>query len=441
MVPVVALVGRPNVGKSTLFNRLTGSREALVAAEPGVTRDRRYHYLHNGSAEAVLVDTGGLPTVASSSLEEALIAQTEFAVDEADRVVVVLDAQVGCTVGDHELLDRLRRSGKPLIIAVNKVDGRPVAEALAEFSELGASRLHGISATRGIGVAALRDAALPQDAPDGAVARQETGAEIRLAVVGRPNAGKSTMVNRLLGQERLLVSEQPGTTRDSIDVSLRRGQRDWVLVDTAGIRRKSKVDTGSLEHDSVLQAVRSIHRAQVVVAMIDAASGAADQDAALVALARDSGRAVVVALNQCDRLDRDEQRAARAQLERHLRFAQELPVVQTSGRTGFGLGRLLQQAALLHDAAARHFPTPGINTFLKAAVESNSPPRVRGGRVRIRYGHQGGTHPLRIVLHGTRLELLPPAYLRYLAGAFRKRYRLPGVPVAFVCRDARRARP
>lgn len=428
MLPVVALVGRPNVGKSTLFNRLTGSARALVADLPGVTRDRRYGLLRDGARACVLIDTGGVAP-AADGFARALQRQTEQAIGEADRLVLVADARDGCVAADRELHARLRRVGKPVAVAVNKVDGADAAAAAAEFAELGAAELHALSAKRGSGVPALRAALLPPAAAEEAA--EAFPAAPRLAVIGRPNAGKSTLVNRLLGAERLLVSPEPGTTRDSIDVPFAHAGRELVLVDTAGVRRRARARADELERACAAQALSAVQRAQVALLVIDAAAGAAEQDAALAAFALDAGAAVAVALNQCDRLDRAEQAWAQQRLARRLRFAPWAPVARTSGARGFGLGRLLRQALALHAAAGRRFPTPQVNEFLQQALLRNPPPRGRGGRCRLRYAHQGGTHPLRIVLHGARLEALPEAYLRYLAGEFRRAHRLPGVPVRF----------
>ena len=431
MIPVVALLGRPNVGKSTLFNRLTGSQDALVADIPGVTRDRRYRLANHEGRTFVVVDTGGM-TEAHTEMEQGLMRQTEQAIAEADILVLVLDAQEGCVVSDQELHARLRTCGKPLLVAVNKVDGRDPHAAVAEFAELGAGALFGISAKRGSGIAALLESAVPVQA--GSAEPEPDSNRMRISVIGRPNAGKSTLINRLLKSDRLVVSPEPGTTRDSIDVQLEFRRRKMTLVDTAGIRRKSRVEPDSLEGFSVAQALRSVQRAQVAVVVIDSEQGAAEQDTALAALALDAGRAVVVALNKCDLLDSEQQAWAEQRLGRRFQFASYLPVVRTSGIRGSGLGRLLREAVLLHDAAGRNFSTPEINNFLRRAVQRNPPPQVRGGRIRIRYGHQGGNHPLRLVLHGSRLELMPQAYRRYLANQFRRAYRLPGVPVALTCR-------
>lgn len=427
MLPIVALVGRPNVGKSTLFNRLTGSARALVADLPGVTRDRRYGLLRDGARACVLIDTGGVAP-AGDGFARALQRQTEQAIDEADRLVLVADAREGCVAADRELHARLRRVGKPVAVAVNKVDGAAAAAAAAEFAELGAAALFALSAKRGSGVPALAAALLPAAAEQ---EEEEFPDAVRLAVIGRPNAGKSTLINRLLGAERLLVSAEPGTTRDSIDVPFAHAGRELVLVDTAGVRRRARARADELERACAAQALSAVQRAQVALLVIDAAAGAAEQDAALASFALDAGRAVAVALNQCDRLDRAGQAWARQRLERRLRFAPWLPVVGTSGARGFGLERLLREALRLHAAAGRRFPTPQVNEFLQRALQRNPPPRGRGGRCRVRYAHQGGTHPLRIVLHGARLEALPDAYLRYLAGEFRRAQRLPGVPVRF----------
>lgn len=431
MIPVVALLGRPNVGKSTLFNRLTGSQDALVADIPGVTRDRRYRLANYNGRAFVVVDTGGM-TEAHTEMEQGLMRQTEQAIAEADILVLVLDAREGCVASDRELHTRLRTCGKPLLVAVNKVDGRDPHAAVAEFAELGASALFGISAKRGSGVTALLESAIPAQAE--AADPEPDPNRIRISVIGRPNAGKSTLINRLLQSDRLVVSPEPGTTRDSIDVQLEFRDRKMTLVDTAGIRRKSRIEPDSLEGFSVAQALRSIQRAQVAMVVIDSEQGAAEQDVALAALALDAGRAVVVALNKCDLLDSEQRTWVEQRLGRRFQFASYLPIVRTSGVRGSGLGRLLREAVLLHDAAERSFSTPEVNNFLRRAVQQNPPPRVRGGRIQIRYGHQGGNHPLRLVLHGSRLELMPQAYRRYLANRFRRAYRLPGIPIALTCR-------
>ncbi len=431
MIPVVALLGRPNVGKSTLFNRLTGSRDALVADIPGVTRDRRYRLANHNGRPFVVVDTGGM-TEAHTEMEQGLMRQTEQAIAEADILVLMLDAQEGCVASDQELHARLRTCDKPLLVAVNKVDGRDSHAVLAEFAELGANALFGISAKRGSGVAALLESAIPVQAES--VEPEPDPTRIWIAVIGRPNAGKSTLINHLLKSDRLVVSPEPGTTRDSIDVQLEFRGREMTLVDTAGIRRKSRIESDSLEGFSVAQALRAVQRAQVAMVVIDSEQGAAEQDVALAALALDAGRAVVVAFNKCDLLDSEQQAWAAQRLGRRFQFASYLPIIRTSGVRGSGLGRLLRETVLLHDAAERSFSTPEINNFLRQAVQQNPPPRVRGGQIQIRYGHQGGNHPLRLVLHGSRLELMPQAYRRYLANRFRKAYRLPGVPIALTCR-------
>ena len=436
MIPVVALLGRPNVGKSTLFNRLTRSQDALVADIPGVTRDRRYRLANHNGRDYVVVDTGGI-TEAGTEIEQGLMRQTEQAVAEADILMLLLDAREGCVASDREIHARLRACGKPLLVVVNKVDGRDAHAAVAEFAELGVSALFGISAKRGSGVGTLLDSAIPVQAESANPDSDSDLDRIQVSVIGRPNAGKSTLINRLLKSDRLVVAPEPGTTRDSIDVRWEFRGRKMTLVDTAGIRRKSRVEAGSLEGVSVAQALRSIQRAKVVVVVIDSEQGVAEQDAALAALALDAGRAVVVSLNKCDLLDSERQAWAEQRLDRRLKFAPYLPVVRTSGIQGSGLGRLSREAIMLHDAAARSFSTPEVNDFLRRAVRQNPPPRSRRGRIQIRYGHQGGNHPLRLVLHGSRLELMPQAYRRYLANRFRQAYRLPGVPVALTCRKAR----
>lgn len=430
MLPVLAIVGRPNVGKSTLFNLLTASRNALVADEPGLTRDRQYGYADLDGKRAVVVDTGGL--AGADGLAAAAEAQTWQAVAEATQVLLLVDARSGLGPADGELAARLRVAGKPVWVLVNKAEGLDAAAA-AEFHALGFARLFPISARRGTGMPALRAAlaaALPEPAAE---APAEAG--LAVAVVGRPNVGKSTLINRLLGEERVVASPAPGTTRDAIRIPLVRDGRRYVLIDTAGFRRRGNVGAGA-ERLGVLAALRALETATVAVVLCDAAEGVTSQDQRLVRLALERGRAVVAALNKWDGLAPEARRHADASAEQRLAFAPFVRVVRISARHGTGIGELMAAVAEAGAAAEAEFTTAALNRVLEALVAENPPPLAGGRRVKLRYAHPAGTRPPRIVVHGTQTERLPAAYRRYLAAGFRAALGLAGVPLALEFKSA-----
>jgi GTP-binding protein len=428
MLPAVALVGRPNVGKSTLFNRLTRSREALVADVPGVTRDRRYGLAEHDARPFLIIDTGGLGAEAPGGLQALVERQVELALEEADTVVFVVDYRDGLTAEDQRIADRLRRSGKPVTIAVNKAEGVASDVAAADFHGLGLGDPIRIAALHGHGVHELMAEVLaPFGAAEEAPAEEpESGPKI--AVIGRPNVGKSTLINRLLGSERLVTSDEPGTTRDSIVVPCERDGRRFSLIDTAGIRRRARVSE-SVEKYSVVQSLEAIEEAGVVIALLDAREGVTDQDLHLIGLAVERGRALVIGLNKWDGMRAGERRTAEAQVARRLDFVPYAKVHFVSALHGSGIAELVRSALEAYDAAGVDLPTPRLNELLRAAVTAHPPPVVRGRRIRLRYAHQGGRRPPVVVIHGSQAERLPGHYRRYLENAFREALHLEGTPI------------
>jgi GTP-binding protein len=426
MLPVVALVGRPNVGKSTLFNTLTGTRDAIVADVPGVTRDRQYGYSRHGANACVLIDTGGLVEEAVG-LDAQMRAQTERAVEEADRVVFIVDARAGLTPQDLFVAGELRRAGKPVVVAANKAEGLDTDLAVADFQSLGLGAPIAISATQGSGTDALLEAALAGLEP---AAPEYTDPDaIRIAIIGRPNVGKSTLVNRLIGEERVIASAEPGTTRDSIFVPFARDGRSFVLIDTAGMRRRSKVED-VIERASVAKTLQAIDAAHIVVMVVDAHDTVGDQDASVLGLALERGRALLIAVNKWDNIPTDQREDIRRQLALKLDFVPFAPVQFISARHGTGVGELVQSVIRAYDAAMREIPTPLLTKTLEHALTVHQPPLVRGRRIKLRYAHQGGRNPPRIVIHGNQTNAVPESYRRFLANVFRERFDLFATPVA-----------
>jgi GTP-binding protein len=425
MLPVVALVGRPNVGKSTLFNVLTGTRDALVADEPGLTRDRKYGFGRIGRLPYIVVDTGGL-IEKPGALESQMAEQTLRAVAEADRVVLVVDGREGLTPADEFAARSVRRSGKQVYVAVNKTEGRKAAESSVEFHALGLGDPIPVAAAHGQGVEALMDVVLAGLEPVAAVPLVEEG--IRVAVVGRPNVGKSTLINRLLGEERMIASAEPGTTRDSVLVPFERDGVRYTLIDTAGVRRRARVEE-AVEKFSVVKTLQALDSAHVVIALIDARDTVAEQDASLLGIAADRGRALVIGVNKWDLLPDEQRDHIRAQIELRLPFVDFAPLHFISARHGSGVGELMHSVHAAYIASMREIPTPELTRTLEAAIEAHSPPLVRGRRIKLRYAHQGGRNPPLIVIHGNQTRHVPEAYRRYLVNVFRKTYHLEGTPV------------
>lgn len=435
MLPVVALVGRPNVGKSTLFNVMTGSRDALVADLPGVTRDRHYGVCRRGERPFVVIDTGGLSGIEIDDLSIAAARQVRLAIAESAAVVFMVDARDGLMPQDRSILDELRRCGKPLLLAVNKTDGLDVPIALVEFAALGASHVLPIAAAHSRGLDDLLDALTEWLPPDGADAQaEEDHGAIRVAMVGRPNVGKSTLVNRLLGEERLVVSETAGTTRDSIRVPLERDGQRYVLVDTAGVRRRARVDDG-LEKLSVIKTLGTLEQVEVAVLLLDAGEGITDQDLTLIGHVLAAGRALVIAANKWDGMDSYARTQCKSGLERRLDFVPWAQVVFISGLHGSGLRELMRAVRRAHASTTTELVASSLTRTLEQAVTAYQPPLVRGHMPKLRFAHPGGNAPPSIIIHGSRTAHLAPAYRKYLENFFRRRYKLVGTPVRIDFRD------
>jgi GTP-binding protein len=429
MLPVVALVGRPNVGKSTLFNALTGTRDALVADIPGVTRDRKYGFGENAPHRFIVIDTGGI-VEAPRGISERMARQTVRAIEEADRLVFLVDGQNGLDPADRFVADALRRSGKPVTVAVNKSEDRDAGVVSAEFYALGFGEPVAISAAHRQGIDDLMDRTLDGLAPSAVDADPEIdrGRAIRVCVIGRPNVGKSTLINRLVGEERLVTFDEPGTTRDAVEVPFERDGASYVLVDTAGVRRRARVEE-ALERWSVVKTLQAVDDAHVVIGIVDARGDVAEQDATLFGLVADRGRALVIAVNKWDHVEPGRREEVRDQVALRLRFLDFAPVHFISALHGSGVGELLAAVRAAFDAAMREMPTPDLTRVLEAAIRQHQPPLVRGRRIRLRYAHQGGRNPPVIVVHGAQAERTPEDYRRYLANCYREAFRLAGTPV------------
>ncbi|MDO5623433.1 MAG: ribosome biogenesis GTPase Der [Pseudomonadota bacterium] len=439
MKPVLALVGRPNVGKSTLFNRLTKSRDAIVADYAGLTRDRHYGQGRLGRREYIVIDTGGFePEAGDGSIFREMARQTRQAIAEADVVIFVVDARGGLSGQDHDIARELRRLGKTCLLVANKAEGMHEGAQLAEFYELGLGEVLPVSAAHGQGVRGMLDAALdalgmpePEDDP-----QPDPEAPIRLAVAGRPNVGKSTLINTWLGEERLVAFDLPGTTRDAITVDFERNGQRFELIDTAGLRRKGKVFE-AIEKFSVVKTLQAIESANVVLLLLDAEQGVTDQDAHIAGFILDAGRAVVLAVNKWDAVDEYQRELVVRSIETRLAFLKFAELHFISAKKRQGLGPLWKSIAGAHKAAMRKMPTPQITRVLQEAVQFQQPKRSGMYRPKLRYAHQGGMNPPVIVVHGNSLEGVTDGYRRYLEGRFRKAFDLTGTPLRVEMKTAR----
>jgi len=427
MLPVIVIVGRPNVGKSTLFNRLTRSRDAIVAEVAGLTRDRHYGRGRVGGKPYLVVDTGGFEPVASEGIFHEMARQTRQALDEADAVLFVVDARAGLVGQDQAIASELRRSGRPVFLVVNKAEGMDPVMACAEFHALAIGEPVSVSAAHGDNVTALMEhvlAGLPAD--EEAFPREERHPKI--AVVGRPNVGKSTLVNALVGEERMIVFDQPGTTRDSIYIDFERGSRRYTLIDTAGLRRRGRVTEGS-EKFSMLKTMRAIEDANVAILVLDASEEIAEHDAHIAGYVLEAGRAVVIAVNKWEKLADEDRELVKRALVRKLNFLAFARLHFISALTGQGIPPLLKSVDEAYAAAMARLPTPRLSRALAQAVAQQAPPRAGAIRPKLRYAHQGGVNPPRIIVHGNALEHVPEAYRRYLERFFREAFQLQGTPL------------
>lgn len=432
--PVVALVGRPNVGKSTLFNRLTRSRAALVADFSGLTRDRHYGEGRVGDIPFIAIDTGGFEPVAKDGILLEMARQTRQAIAEADVVVFLVDARAGLNAHDHEIATLLRKSGQQrVLLAVNKAEGMGAGAAIAEFHELGLGQPYPISAAHGDGIVdlielALQDLAEPPAEEEEPAEEAEHDHRIKLAIVGRPNVGKSTLINTLMGEERVIAFDMPGTTRDAIEIDFQRDGRRYTLIDTAGLRKRGKVFE-AVEKFSVIKTLQAIEASNVVLLMLDAQTEISEQDAHIAGFVLETGRAVVLAINKWDGLDGEEKERIEREFMRKLRFLSFARVHTISALRGQGIKPLLKSVNAAHAAAFAKLSTPKLTRELQAAVEQQPPPRKGIFRPKMRYAHQGGQNPPLVVIHGNALDSVPDSYRRYLETRFRNAFDLAGTPL------------
>lgn len=438
MKPVIALIGRPNVGKSTLFNRLTRSRDALVADLPGLTRDRHYGEGRVGARPFLVIDTGGFEPVAKEGIMHEMAKQTKQAVIEADVVIFIVDGRQGLTPHDKTITDFLRKSGRKVMLVVNKSEGMKYTAVASDFYELGLGDPYVISAAHGDGVADLVDQALDIASEDKPADDDEVPAAkcVRIAIVGRPNVGKSTMVNTLLGEERVIAFDMPGTTRDSIEIPFERNGRHYSLIDTAGIRRKGKVFE-AIEKFSVVKTLQSISEANVVLLLLDAQQDISEQDAHIAGFVLEAGRALVVGVNKWDGLTSDQRDHIKREIERKLGFLAFAKLHFISALKASGIPPMMKSIDAAYAAAMAKLPTPQLTRALQEAVDHQQPRRKGSIRPKLRYAHQGGQNPPVIVIHGNSLEAIDANYKRYLEKHFRESFSLTGTPLRIEFRSGK----
>ncbi len=428
MLPTLVLVGRPNVGKSTLFNRLTRSRDALVADQPGLTRDRHYGRGRVGERPYLVVDTGGLEPVAKDGIMHEMARQSRQAIDEADIVLFLVDGRAGCTPQDTIIANQLRKTGKPILLLVNKAEGMMRARVVAEFFELGLGEPLPISSAHGDNVLEVVEIAL-EDFPE-TVEEEDAGHDKppKLAIVGRPNVGKSTLVNAILGEERVIAFDQPGTTRDSIYIDFERDGKQYTIIDTAGVRRRGKIDE-AVEKFSVVKTMQAIEDANVVVLVVDAKDQITEQDAHVADFVLQAGRALVLAVNKWEGLDNHQREMVKNDIERKLHFLSFAKRHYISALNGNGIANVLKSVDEAYEAAMSKLSTPKLTRALIGAVEKQAPPKVGRFLPKMRYAHQGGSNPPLIVIHGSGLDDIPASYTRYLERAFAEIFKLQGTPM------------
>ncbi len=432
MLPVIALVGRPNVGKSTLFNYLTRSRDALVADYPGLTRDRKYGRVKRGNRDCLVVDTGGIADE-TQGIDSFSRKQVEIALEEADVVFFLVDAREGLNASDEVIANSLRKLDKPVVLVVNKIDGLNMNVAAVDFYGLALGEPVQIAASHGRGVNELLNR-IDLLVPEAVDANEEEERGISIAVVGRPNVGKSTLVNRLLGEERVVVYDEAGTTRDSIYIPFERNGQRFTLIDTAGMRRRAKVSL-LVEKFSIIKALQAVEQANVVIYLIDAREGVTDQDAHLLGMVLEAGRALIIGLNKWDGIEPEQKDHIKRQLDIKLSFVDFAEKHPISALHGSGVGKLFDVVHQLYDSAMIDMSTPVLTRILNEAIKSHQPPLVKGRRIKLKYAHQGGRNPPTIVVHGVQTDVLPGAYRRYLMNYFRDQLGLHGTPVRIILKS------
>ncbi len=438
-LPVIALVGRPNVGKSTLFNRLTKTRDALVADFPGLTRDRQFGKGQLGGTGYLVVDTGGL-SFQSEGVESLMIEQTQRAIEESDYILLMVDAKQGINADDEAIVSQLRRYGKPMTLVVNKIDGRDPDIVCSEFHQLGAGDPVAISASQGRNVRLLIESTLEKVLGPTEESELEADDEsddcIRIAVVGRPNVGKSTLVNRIIGENRVVTFDQPGTTRDSIEVPFEVDDKKYILIDTAGMRRRSKVNE-VVEKFSAIKSIQAIEKSDVVILVMDAREDVVDQDISLLAYVLEAGRSVIIAINKWDGLTGDQKHSVKVTMDRKLEFISYAEQRFISALHGTGVGNLIDLVDSAYKSATMDFKTAHLTELLELAQQAHTPPLCRGRRIKLRYAHQGGKKPPLIIIHGNQTKSIPQVYHRYLLNYFRKRLKLVGTPIRIEYKSAK----
>ena len=427
MIPVIALVGRPNVGKSTLFNRLTKSKDAIVADYAGLTRDRKYGSGTALDKKFITIDTGGI-SGDEVGIDAAMAEQSLLAIEEADLIFFVVDGRDGLTPIDEEIARHIRQTGKPYTLIVNKIDGLNSETVANEFYALGMEKLRLTAASHNRGIKSLIEDAMA-DFPD-QIEEEEESNGCKIGIIGRPNVGKSTLVNRLLGEERVVVYDQPGTTRDSVYIPYERRDKPYTLIDTAGVRRRKNVKE-AVEKFSIIKTLQAIQDANVVVVVIDAREGVVEQDLHLIGFAMDAGRALVLAVNKWDGMTQDDKKAVKRELERRLVFLDYAPIHFISAMHGTGVGDLYKSIDQGYKSAFSKWPTKRLTELLSDLVSDHQPPIVRGRRIKLRHAHQGGSNPPIIVVHGSKTDDLPDSYKRYLEKSFRKILKIKGTPIRF----------
>lgn len=426
MLPVVAIVGRPNVGKSTLFNRLTRTRDALISAVPGTTRDRQYGEVNLHDRHFIIIDTGGI-TEETDDIGQLITTQARQAIEDADKVLFVIDGQTGISTEDKLIADSLRRSGKLIHLAVNKTEGLDSSISTAEAHELGLAHPIAIAAVHGSGIKELLENLFPAPNAKDEETEEQTGG-IKLAIVGRPNVGKSTLTNRMLGEDRVIVHDSPGTTRDSIFIPLTRFEKNYTLIDTAGVRKRKKM-ADVPEKFSVVKTLQAIENANVVLYVVDARIGVSDQDLKLLGFVLECGKGLVIAVNKWDGMTEEARDHARATIDRHLDFVRFARVHYISALHGSNVGNLFASVDEAYESATRKLSTSELTRLLQKALVTHSPPLVHGRRVKLRYAHPGGHNPPLIIIHGNQVNALPESYKRFLANFFQTKLKLYGTPV------------